>query len=315
MERSYTAPLARAWDRMRRMLFQPFHVEAWLVLGFSAFLARMLDSAGGSFGWNLGGGSHGHDAGARAAAAFDQLAWLLDHPIVLAGIAVGMLLVCVALVVLGWVSARAQFVFLENVVLEKPAFLDPWRRHGRLGNSLFLWGAAFSFAWLVPAALIVLPFANTVALMLRGGDLVLPGVAGFASVGLGLLAMLVIAFVLLLAREFVVPLMWRHQENATEAWIRFGALFRSHPGEFVAYALFLFVLGIGAAIAVLVAGIATCCVGLLLMLIPYLGAVVLLPVHVTGRALGPEFLAQFGPEWDVFPPRATTEPDATGEAR
>ncbi len=300
---------------MRRMLFRPFHVEAWLVLGLSAFLARMLDSAGSGAGWNLGGGSHGRGSGSHAAeTALDQLAWLLDHPIVLIGIAVGMLIVCVVLVVLGWVSARAQFVFLENVVLEKPAFLGPWRRHGRLGKSLFLWGAAFSFAWLVPGALVLLPFANTLALLLRGGDFVLPGALGFASVGLGVLAMLAIAFVLLLAREFVVPLMWRYEENATEAWRRFGPLFWSHPGEFVAYALFLVVLGIGAAIALVVAGIATCCVGLLLMLIPYLGAVVMLPVHVTGRALGPEFLAQFGPEWDVFPPRAPESPGDAGAA-
>jgi hypothetical protein len=44
-------------------------------------------------------------------------------------------------------------------------------------------------------------------------------------------------------------------------------------------------------------GLATCCIGWLVLAIPYLGTVILLPVYVTARALGPEFLAQYGAEW------------------
>ena len=63
------------------------------------------------------------------------------------------------------------------------------------------------------------------------------------------------------------------------------------------------VIGLGAAAVVLfVAGCATCCCGFLLMAIPYVGSVVLLPISAAYRAYGPEFLAQFGPEWSVFEP-------------
>jgi hypothetical protein len=49
---------------------------------------------------------------------------------------------------------------------------------------------------------------------------------------------------------------------------------------------------------VVAVGFATCCIGFLLMVTPYVGQVVLLPLHVAYRALGPEFLAQFGPEFE-----------------
>jgi len=49
------------------------------------------------------------------------------------------------------------------------------------------------------------------------------------------------------------------------------------------------------------AGALTCCALFLVLAIPYVGTVVLLPVYVTARAFGPEFLAQFGPEFETWP--------------
>jgi hypothetical protein len=46
----------------------------------------------------------------------------------------------------------------------------------------------------------------------------------------------------------------------------------------------------------------TCCCAGCLLLLPYLGTVLLLPVLVFRRAYPLYFLAQFGPEYDVFPP-------------
>ena len=60
------------------------------------------------------------------------------------------------LLVLAWVSARAKFVFLENVVHGRrvPRAVEAARQARR---SLFLWKAAMSFAWLVPIACIGVP--------------------------------------------------------------------------------------------------------------------------------------------------------------
>ena len=59
-------------------------------------------------------------------------------------------------------------------------------------------------------------------------------------------------------------------------------------------------IGLFLLIAVFVLVIFTCCIAGLLMIIPYLGAVLLLPFSVFFRSLGPEFVRQFGGEFDLW---------------
>ena len=51
-EISVTAPVGQALDRVKRMLFQPFDLGKWFVIGFCAWLAGLGESGGGG-----GGGS------------------------------------------------------------------------------------------------------------------------------------------------------------------------------------------------------------------------------------------------------------------
>jgi hypothetical protein len=48
---TYVEHLDRSWERAKRMLFRPFRLETWLVLGFAAFLSDL-----GRGGGNAGGG-------------------------------------------------------------------------------------------------------------------------------------------------------------------------------------------------------------------------------------------------------------------
>jgi hypothetical protein len=73
-----------------------------------------------------------------------------------------------------------------------------------------------------------------------------------------------------------------------------------NPGSFFLYGILILVLGIAIAIAIIVIAAATCCVGLTLLIIPFVGSVLLLPVSYTYRAFSIEFLAQFGDEYDVL---------------
>ena len=67
---------------------------------------------------------------------------------------------------------------------------------------------------------------------------------------------------------------------------------------------FFFQIVLGMAIGIIVFGamIITCCIAGCLMILPYIGTVLLLPVLVFKRSYSLYFLRQFGPGYDVFPP-------------
>ena len=52
---SYTLPVSRSFSAVGRVLFKPFDIGKWFVLGFSAWLAALL-SGGSSFSGNYSGG-------------------------------------------------------------------------------------------------------------------------------------------------------------------------------------------------------------------------------------------------------------------
>jgi hypothetical protein len=326
---SYTEPLSRAWNRMKRILFRPFHIESWSVLGASAFLAGLFTHSGSLFNWNGGNWKtreravdfHAEQAMDRAREAMMKV---LDNPMILAVIMAILVMFLVFVVVLAWVSARAEFVFLDSVATRRPRFGEPWRRLGGLGRSLFLWRAAFSFVYLPPLLVFGLPFAHTLWSFFTGGDFSMPDIAGVVLGGaVAAMMLVVIAWFSLLMDSFVVPLMYRYDESSRAAWRRFWPLLSGQLGHFLAYGAFYVVLSVATAIGLVIAGFGTCCIGLVLMIIPYVGTVVLLPVIVTARSLGPEYLAQFGPEWATFPPSdpeeepliASTPPEPPAEPR
>jgi predicted PurR-regulated permease PerM len=95
--------------------------------------------------------------------------------------------------------------------------------------------------------------------------------------------------------------MYRDRSTTSQAWRTFLPILRERLGAFVVYGLFLVVVYIGLLIALIPAIILTCCVLGCLLLIPFIGAVVWLPVSYSIRAFGPEFLAQFGDAYNVWP--------------
>jgi hypothetical protein len=293
---AFIAPLQRAWGRMERMLFRPFRLETWLVMGFAAFLSEYLSgkSFGSSYRWHRGhGGIHSEFA--------HRVAEFFSNPAMLVLAITAGLIVLVIVIVLLWVSCRGRFIFLDNVVHERPAIVDPWSRYARQGNSLFLWSMAFLLVCAVALMVVALPFLASLRALWGDGEfhwLGLLSLAGFMFMAIPVA--LAIAYTILFLNHFVVPIMFRESLSATAAWGRFLTLLRAHPGSFIAYGLLMIVLWIAIGIAIAFVGLSTCCIGFILFATPYLGQVVLLPVHVTLRAFGPEFLAQFGPEFDLF---------------
>jgi hypothetical protein len=291
---SLTRPLAEAWQWMVGMLFRPFDLGKWLVIGFAAWLAGLLEG-GKNFGFNWDSDNGPGQLVHMARGGWDRLM----SQEAMAGMIVAGALTLVALLILAlWVSSRAKFVFLDNVVRNQAAIVEPWHRFKRAGHSLFLFRLIVGLLC-VPLALGVVGLCAWLAFG-PDGWLHLEGPAALAGiVGSVLLAFVVLVtglYVVFFLDAFVVPLMYRYELGVMDAWRRFGALFRANQGWFLLSGLFvcaLFLL-LGAAITVL--GLMTCCLGFLLLALPYLGTVILLPLVITYRAFTVNFLAQLEPE-------------------
>lgn len=310
MNVSYTMPLQQSWSRMVRMLFRPFRLETWLTLGFAAFLSEYLSHAGG--GGKASWRGHVHEGPAREVVR--RVAEFLLHPLwgplIIAVIALGILVALICL----WISARGKFVFLDDVVHERAAIVDPWRRYGALGNSLFGFWIGF---WVVTVSLIVmisLPVLPAILGALAEGGAWTKAL-GAIAIGWWATTLLVVglaaACVHMFLFQIVVPIMYRHGIGVLAAWSRFFALLKENVLHFVAFALFFLVLMVGFALVVMVIGSAFCCTGFLVLSIPYVGSVILLPLEVTLRGFGPDFLAQFGSEW-ALTPQPAPPPSAPG---
>jgi hypothetical protein len=112
---------------------------------------------------------------------------------------------------------------------------------------------------------------------------------------------IVFGYLSLFLKDLVVPIMYKNRVGVLKGWSIFLSLWSKNFFTFIIYGLFIFVLGIAVAVSVVFLALLTCCIGLFLIAIPYIGAVILLPVSYTFRAFSIEFLAQFGEEFNVFP--------------
>ncbi len=310
MDISYFGPFGRAWNRMQIALFKPFDLNKWFLLGFNAFLAGLASWHNGTVSsrWSSRGSFRDFvDFPSRA------WQWMNSHPLLFMAIIFGIVVAAVVSVVILWLSARGSFMFLDNVVRDKAEISVPWKRFKTQGNSLFVWRLVFSLIWLSLSIVFIVFFFVTAARYYEElGHFPLPILL---AVGLGfifLLVVIIIAYIMLFLKDFVVPIMYKNNIKTVPAWHIFLAVFGRHPLPFIIYGLLIFLLMIAFVLAVIVAGLITCCIGWLLLVIPYIGTVLTLPVWYFFRAFSLEFLAQFGPEYELFPrpegPPATPRP-------
>lgn len=299
---SVTAPFGQALERVKTVLFQPFDVAKWFVIGFCAWLAYLFEG-GFNGGFNYGGGGHGH-GGNNLQAEFEQarhyvlnnLGWIVPLAItlVLIGLAFG-------LVVL-WLSSRGRFMFLHCVALNTAEVAVPWRKYAKPANSLFLFRIVLALAGMVTVLPAVVGLVLVIVRMVVRQTATVGGVAAAAGLFLGLLLLGVVFWVIQrFMRDFVVPVQFLRGSGCMAAWREVGALVRSDLLHFVLYLLFRIAMGIGIAIALIIVVLATCCCAGCLFALPYLGTVLLLPVLVLERSYSIYFLAQYGSEYSVFP--------------
>ena len=306
MKISITEPLERAYKHMKGMLFAPFDLGRWLVIGFGCWLARLTDGSFGGFpSWTADliddADAATHSAWEWPEVVTDQ-AWLFGCG-TMVFVLLAFLLVLIPLLI--WLSSRGQFVFLDNVIRDRAEIREPWNRFATQGNSLFLWQLGFLFVALILIVASTLPLIYVLYTLQNRGSFVLGEVATVTACVLPVAALAVgVAYTHLFLLHFVVPIMHREGVTTTVAWGRFLPLLRRELGSFLIYGLFVFLLWLGIFIALGLVIIFSCCIAAIPLIIPYIGTVTLLPVYVVFRAYSVEFLGQLMPAITLQPPVA-----------
>lgn len=299
------APFSPAWDRMITVLFRPFDIGRWFILGFGAFLAGLGEGGMGNFRTFSSGGSKGKEP-TLGDFFLNAHAWITSHwSWIILGAAV---LVPILIAVGGtflWLSSRGHFIFLDNLLKNRAELDRPWKEFRKEANSLFRWRFATA---LVGGLLLWLP-------MIAGSWMLLDTFAkaheitlDFLTIGFGMAAWFAVVFLLvvpvtLVLRDFAPVIQWHRRISAGKAFKVFWD--EVLPGNFWSlnfYYLWMLVLGMGAMLVIFVGVCCTCCIGGL----PYLSSVLFLPVLALFRLYPAYYLAQLGKDWELVEEKPKT---------
>ena len=281
-------PFGAAFELMKRILFQPFDFQKWLVIGFAAFLANLSGSTNFNYTPDWSDKSDWSFRSMTHNGSNEWPSWALP---VLIGV---VLLVIAIAIVVYWVGCRGRFIFADCIVRNRAAIAEPWREYRREGNSFFFFSLVVGLVALVIVAIasvpVWLPFA-------RGWT---EGAGFVATLSIGIVLLIAVIVLLALALsllfQLMVPVMYRQRCRALQAFREVVGLILSHPGPMILYLLFCIVLNLGAGVIACLSMPLTCCI----TLIPYVGTVVLLPIFVVLAAFPLLFLRQFGDQYDAW---------------
>jgi len=297
---SVTAPIEFALTRVKRVLFQPFDIAKWFVIGFCAWLAY-LGQGGGGGGGGFGGWPDGRVSGGPREVIQEARQYIVENLYWLLPLVLTVAVVSLALwVLIVWLSSRGRFMFLHCVALNRAEVQLPWRRWAAQANSLFWFRLVSTALLLVPIVpLIVFLVLGIIRMAERGvgpTNLVLLLGCLLALVLLAVLSWVIVRFTV----DFIVPIQYLRGCACLAAWRELLPFLQQNLGPFLLYLLFRILLALAIGAIVLIVILATCCIAGCLLAIPYLGTVLMLPILVFDRSYSAAFLAQLGADYNVF---------------
>lgn len=284
-------PFGEALDLTKKILFQPFDLAKWCVIGFAAFLA----SLSGGMSFNFNGFNRNRDWHWKYSSVRNGVMDTTSHwPVwVIPLIVVGVFVVLALVVVCMWLGARGRFMFIDCIVRNRAAIREPWREFRTESNSFFLLSLLVALLFLGLVAIMIVPVL--LPLILHS-----PNLLSKAAMMVWLVGCVAIVVLLALAwnwiSQLMVPVMYRKRCRATAALHDVLGLISSYPAPLILYILFFIVL----AMAIIVIGCAATCLTCCVAAIPYVGTVILLPLHVILYGFTLLFLRQFGSEYDAW---------------
>ncbi len=299
-------PISPALERVKIILFKPFDIGKWFVIGFCAWLAYLGQGGGGGGpGGGPGGGRGGGTPDVQEAFGHAK-EFVLDnlHWIIPVAITAFLLMIAIGLVIT-WLSSRGRFMFLHCVAQNKAEIKVPWRKFRHQANSLFLFRIVVGIISFIFFALFIglMVFIAIIAAR-TNAHIGAPAIIALILLSIIILVPAAIAFALLMkfTMDFVVPIMYLRASTCTDAWREFWTLLTSNKGRFTLYILFQIVIGFAIGAIVFAAMCITCCCAACILAIPYIGTVLMLPLLVFKRSYSLCYFRQFGPDFDVFIP-------------
>ena len=312
---SVVEPISPAIEHVKMVLFRPFDLGRWFIIGFCAWLANPFRGNGG------GGNGRSGIRVQGAPGSFDDIRHEFDHGrefvannpwVVPAGISVFVLMIAFWLL-MTWLTSRGRFMFLDCVVQNKAEVKNPWHRFRTSANSLFAFRIVLGILWGLAALAFIAPVIIT-AFVLKGTfhstALTILAIAAYALSFIAV--MTVFGIVTAFTGDFVVPIMYQRALTCRQAWAVLLDVLAFNKLRFVLYLLFQIIIGVAIFVIVIALSCATCCVAGCIFVIPYIGTVALLPIIMFKRSYSLYYLAQYGPDLNVFLPRPGTAPAAQG---
>lgn len=297
-------PITPAIDRVKVMLFKPFELRKWFVVGFCAWLAY-LGSGGGGGGPSYNFPHEPHEQKAQIAEGvntakeylWDNLYWIIPVVVIVAVVIIGIGLL------IAWLNSRGKFMFLHCIAGNKSEVKVPWHKFKKHSNSLFLFRVVLGIISLVIVAVPILGIVLLVITMVTGAVPKVVSIPGIIIFGLIIFVLsIALSLVKKFTLDFVVPIMFLQTASCVAGWREFLTILSVNKARFALYILFqiIIAIAIGAIISIgFCIGCCLCCASLLL-LIPYIGTVIILPLLIFKRAYSLYYLRQFGPGFDVF---------------
>jgi hypothetical protein len=301
-------PLNPAIQRSRKMLFEPFDLGKWFVIGFCAWLAQLGNFGGGGGG---GPGSPGRyrqgftaeDISYETREAFREATEFITENLhwIIPAVIFGAIVLIILWVLITWLSSRGRFMFLHCVAHNAAEIRIPWTKFRQHADSLFFFRIALALIALGVMGLICIPAFLIGAAIASTGFGHGTAVVGAAAIFLIILfVVIVLVLIQKFTTDFVVPIMFLKTTSCTVAWREFLTLLSANKARFALYVLFQIVIGMAIGVIILAAVCVTCCCAACILAIPYIGTVLMLPLLIFQRAYSLYYLGQFGSQYDIF---------------
>jgi len=295
---SSLAAVAEAYSRTVTLLFKPFDMTRWFSMGFCAWLAY-IGTQSSSLNYRERSEASSAFLKQHADRALEKASYLLAHPLEAALVVAAALFALLLSLWLCSVRSRGDFMFLHRWYRPEAQIRPCWQASRAAGRELFVWRVYFFLiSFLLFALDAAVAYGHIVKPYVAAGKvwnaaLLKPTVACVTG---AVLLMLVVQLVAHMTKAFVVPVMYWHGVTASRAWLAVFALVNQYPFAVMGYLLCGMACGLASLFAIVTFGLLTCCIGFIPMVLPYLGAVTLLPFYLFFRGYAVCFLSQWRPD-------------------